>query len=392
MTTILFVINGLGTGGAERSLSEMLDGLESRGLKTVTASLHRRAEGVQDGIVARGYDVRFLPGSRARQIVALRRLIRSIRPDVVHTAIFEANVVGRFASVGTGVPVMTSLTNTSYDPVREQDPNMKAWKLGVVRIIDGWTGRRFTAHFHAITHAVRDAGVKELGIRPDRVTVIPRGRDPERLGHPSAERRLAARKSLGIVAEVPVVVTVGRQEFQKGQWHLLEAAPEVCRRHPGTKILVAGRSGGVSDRLMDVHRRLDLGADVRFLGYREDVPEVLAAADLFVFPSLFEGLGGALIEAMALGLPIVASDIPAIREVVEEGRNALLVPAGDPEQLAHAIDELLSNADRRHAFGAESRRIFEGRFTLDRSMEGMVALFERVAAIGRREAATEVVT
>jgi glycosyltransferase involved in cell wall biosynthesis len=147
--------------------------------------------------------------------------------------------------------------------------------------------------------------------------------------------------------------------------------------------MLAGRRGSVSPRLDAVLRGTGLDGEVRFLGHRDDVPEVLAAADLFVFPSLLEGLGGALIEAMALGLPIVASDLPAVREVVEEGANALLVPPGSPGRLADAMRALIDDPERMVAFGARGREIFEERFTIERSVEQMVGLYERVIAEGR---------
>jgi glycosyltransferase involved in cell wall biosynthesis len=109
---------------------------------------------------------------------------------------------------------------------------------------------------------------------------------------------------------------------------------------------------------------------------------VLAAADLFAFPSLFEGLGGSLIEAMALGLPIVASDLPAVREVLEQGNegNATLVPPGMSEPLAEAIDDLLSDRSKAERHGGRSRRIFEERFTLDRSIDQMAGLYRAMVA------------
>jgi len=130
-----------------------------------------------------------------------------------------------------------------------------------------------------------------------------------------------------------------------------------------------------------------LGSPVELLGHREDVPEILAAADVFAFPSLWEGLGGALIEAMALGLPIVASDVPAIREVVDEGANARLVPPADPPALAEALARLLGDARLRSSYGERSREIFLERFTLERSAEAMLALYQRVVAGDRSLAA-----
>jgi glycosyltransferase involved in cell wall biosynthesis len=310
-------------------------------------------------------------------------LIRSLHPDLVHTAIFEANVSARLAAAGSGIPVVSSLVSTPYEPVRLQDPNVSAWKLRAVRALDAWTSRHLTTAFHAISRTVKGAAVRDLRIDAGRITVIPRGREPERLGRPSNSRRVAARRALDLEGEGPVVVTVGRQEFQKGQWHLLEAMALLRGSRPDVRLVLAGRSGNVSPRLQGVLKRTGLDGDVRLLGHREDVPEVLAAADVFVFPSLFEGLGGALIEAMALGLPIVASDLPAVREVVEEGANALLVPPASPGRLADAMRELLDDPARMKSFGARGREIFEERFTIDRSVEQMVDLYERVVAEGR---------
>jgi glycosyltransferase involved in cell wall biosynthesis len=226
---------------------------------------------------------------------------------------------------------------------------------------------------------VKEAAVADLGIPPERITVIERGRDPERLGRPSPARRARARRAVGLRDGEVLLLNVGRQEFQKGQEHLLEAFAALAERRPRLRLLVAGRKGHATPRLEAAVRRLGLDGAVRFLGHREDVPELLAAADVFVFPSLYEGLGGALIEAMALGLPIVASDLPAIREVVEEGRNAILVPPASPSELAQAIDSLVDDPSRRAAMGARSREIFEERFTLERSVERMVELYRRVA-------------
>ena len=203
------------------------------------------------------------------------------------------------------------------------------------------------------------------------------------MGNPGSERRARARQGLELRANDVVLATLGRQEFQKGQWHLLEAMVPLAAMHPNIRLLVGGRRGNASPMLEQVMRSSSLNGEVRFLGHRDDAPEVLAAADVFVFPSLYEGLGGSLIEAMALGLPIVASDLPAIREVVEADGNALLVPPGSSRELASAVELLIGDEQRRKAMGARSRRIFEERFTLEQSSKRMIELFERVAVRGR---------
>lgn len=351
----------------------------------MVACFTQTVEGVQDTAMSQGLDVRFVRSRRlGGRVRAIRRLIHHAQPDLLHTTIFEADVVGRLAAAGTRVPVLTSLVSTPYDPVRLEDPAVRAWKLRTVKAIDGWTARQLTTHFHAITETVKNEAIGHLRIAPADVTVIERGRDPERLGEPSLDRRARARAALHLNDDKFVLLSVGRQEFQKGQSHLLEAMPALVKHAPETQALIAGRRGNASESLEATSRRMDLNGLARFLGHRSDVPELLAAADLFVFPSLYEGLGGALIEAMALGLPIVASDLPAIREVVEDGANAVLVPAGSPSDLEEAIATIAGDPGRRRRMGERSRQIFLERFTLERSARLMVELFERVASEGRR--------
>jgi glycosyltransferase involved in cell wall biosynthesis len=385
---VLFVINGLGTGGAERSLAELLPRLGASQIDPLVACLFARDEGVEEAVRSSGVEVQILPGNRlAGRVVSLRRLIRSRRPAIVHTAIFESDVAGRMAAIGSEAALVTSLVNTPYDAVRLHDPNLRRLSLRTARWLDGWTARNMTTHFHAVSETVKRAAVDDLRIPPDRITVVPRGRDPERLGVPSPARRLASRRALGWDPDDEVIVTIGRHEFQKGHRYLLEAVGRLRRTRPRLRVIVAGRRGNASADVEAMRRSLDLVDEVRFVGHRDDVPSLLAAADLFVFPSLYEGFGGALIEAMALGLPIVASDVPAIREVVEEGRNSLLVPRGDPDALATGIAELLDQAERREAFGRWSRRRFEERFTLDRVVPPMVELYRSLARRPGRVAA-----
>jgi glycosyltransferase involved in cell wall biosynthesis len=375
---IMFMINGLGTGGAERSLAELLPALVDVGIEPIVCCLYRRPEGVEGSVKEAGHKVIFLRSSTTMgRILEVRRLIRRLRPDLIHTAIFESDVTGRMAACGMRVPVMSSLVNVSDAPERLLDPNVRRWKLRAAHEIDGWTARRLTNHFHAITHAVKDAAVRSLGILPERVTVVERGRDPERLGRPSPERRLRVRRALGIPPGAEVVLALGRQEYQKGHRHLIDAVGQISGR-AGLLVLLAGRQGNLSGDLDRQIRRLRLDGRVRFLGHREDVPDLLAASDMLALPSLYEGLGGVVIEAMGLQVPVVASDLPSLREVTENGACAQLVPAANPEVLAGAIIRLLEDQALRRALGTRGREIFERRFTLERSAERMIALYRSV--------------
>jgi hypothetical protein len=184
---------------------------------------------------------------------------------------------------------------------------------------------------------------------------------------------------MGVPDDAQVVVTVGRQEYQKGHRYLIEAFANVASDHPSALLLITGRQGHATTQLEELIAKLNLDSVVRLLGHRSDVPEVLAASDMFVFPSLYEGLGGALIEALALELPVVASDLPALREVVREGEDAILVPPGDPDALGSAISSLLDDPATMEAYGARSREIFDEEFRAEDATERMVALLAAVA-------------
>ncbi len=383
---VLFVIPSLGSGGgAERSLIESVSGLLDQRLRVSIAQFFRRPheEKDEDELRSRGAHVHDITAMhRPQQIAALRGIINCERPDIVHTTLFDADVVGRVAAWHAASPpprVLTSLVNTSYDKARGRDPRVPWWKLRAVRLADSWTARHLTHHFHAITRAVKDDAVRSLGIPPDRITVIERGRDTARLGEPSLERRARSREALGLDPRAIVVVNVGRQEYQKGQIHLLRAFEQIADGYPDAVLLLAGRRGHESDAIDSEIARSHVRDRIRVLGHRDDLPEVLAASDVFAFPSIYEGLGGAAIEAMALGLPVVASDLPALHEVVENGASALLVPPADPLALATALGRLLGAEGLRQRLGARGREIFRSRFTLDRSQERMVELYKELA-------------
>ena len=314
------------------------------------------------------------------RVRALRRLIDRSRPDVVHSTLIRSDLVARAAVIGRGCRQVTSLVNMTYDAGRLLDPHVNRLGLALFRQVDGISARLVTDRFHAITRAVADSNIQALGLSSERVEVVERGRDTKRLGLPSPARRIAARAMLGVDPMDQVVVHVGRQESQKGLTDLVRAMGQLRREGRSVMLLQAGRSGHDTAAIEAVVTAERLDKYVRFLGHRDDVAEVLAAGDVFAYPSLYEGLGGSVIEAMALGLPIVATRIPALAETVEEGRNACLVPVRDPSALASALGKLLDAEDLRDRWGRRGRQIFEERYTLDRSADRMTAFYERTLA------------
>lgn len=377
---VLHVIDAMGVGGgAEHSLANMLPLLDELDVQSNLACLIERQGGLQERLRTQGYDLEILRGrSLPGRVRALRHKIRAERPDIVHATLHSSCLVTRLACIGMPVRQINSLVNTSYDPVRLRELRIAPWKLAVMRTIDGFTARHLGDRFHAITEAVRDEAVQVLGIDTARITVIPRGRGRPQWDEPVEQLRSKVRADLGIPEGTPVLLNVGRQDAQKGQVDLVRAFSTTLGQHPDALLLIAGREGDATD---DIRQALDdVGnpTSIRFLGHRTDVVELLAAADVFVFPSRYEGLGGALIEAMSVGVPIIATDAPAISEVLGGGKHGMLVPRGDVDTLADAMSSMLADSDQRRIFAERGWSRFVEHFELSHVAERTSQLYRDV--------------
>lgn len=380
------VLLGLGTGGTERSIVDMAPYLLDRGVHLHIACRGKRSVGAGADLEGAGVELTFSdsPGM-VRWVREIRGLLAEGRPDVVHTALFQADLAGRAAAVGSGIPVMTSIVNESYSATRKADPAISPRKLELTRRIEGITARQLTAHTHAVTQSVADSCVAELGLSRESITVIPRGREPVRLGKWSAERRAAARRELGLAAETPMVLAVGRQEFQKGHDTLVRAFAEVLRSRPGAVLVIAGRPGAATAIVDSISEDLDIDAQIIRTGHVDHVADLFCAADVFAFPSRFEGIGGVLLEAMALEAPIVASDIGPIRETVGGDDGAVLVPVDDPHALADGILSVLDVPGLAARLTEHGRSRFEANYSMEYVADAMAELYRDVARSGRRK-------
>lgn len=382
---VAFVINSLGAGGTERSTSLMLPLMRERGVEVVVFTLKREQVGDEERVRDAGIQVTVLTARRmVGRVRQLRSELKRLAPDVVHTAIFDADVVGRLAAIRTGIPVVSSLVNTPYDPERLKDPRVKRWRLAVLRIIDGTTGRHLVTRFHAVSQGVSAANVRALRLRPERVTVVERGRPVDQLGVRSPARRARVRAALGLSDTDFVVLAVGRQEFQKAHVDLVAAVDRVAQDQRGTVLLVAGRPGNASPDIQSALQAHPAAATcTRLLGHRDDVGDLLAAADLFAMPSKYEGTAGAALEAMALQLPVVATQMEGVQGVLEHDRNAVLVPVGDVCALAEAMLGLATDPQRCARLAAQAKSDFDERFGLGRSVDEMIQLYRAAAQSGR---------
>jgi glycosyltransferase involved in cell wall biosynthesis len=374
---VLYLIDSLiAGGGAERSLATLAPHYPPRGMTLDVAYFHERV-GVAGELEAAGArlwpltDARGLPGEARRAA----ELVRRLRPDVVHTTLFEADVAGRVAALGTRLPVVTSLVNTSYGAEQRANPALSAWKVRGAQLLDAVTARRVT-RFHAVSSWVADVMAARLRVPRDHVDVIPRGRDAALLGRRDAARRAAARAGLRLRDDEPLVLAVGRHEYQKGYDVLLTAFARVRRDIPGARLAIAGRPTAETPALLAGADALGLGDRVDLLGIRDDVPELLCAADVFAFASRWEGMPGGVIEAMALEAPIVATGIAPVREVLGDDRCGWTVPVGDAEAMGAALIKAVCDPTAATRAAAARTRFLE-HFTIERVADAMARFYER---------------
>lgn len=377
---LLYVIDSLAPGGAETSLVEMTPGLVASGIELHVLPLGTASD-LAEPIRAAGAVLhqRLSPPGRIGGLRAVMQTARRARPALIHTTLFEADAAGRTAARLLGVRSSTSLVNEYYGTSHAGE--VAPAKLRAVQVVDAVTAH-FASRFHAVSQAVADSVGPKLRIRPGRIEVIPRGRDPRRFPFRDASLRADTRADLGLGTGVPVVLAVGRLEPQKGFGDLLDALPAIAAVHPKAIVLVAGRDGRAAH---DLRARASASPiEVRFLGHRTDMPALLAAADVLAFPSHREGSPGTLIEAMAVGTPIVASDIAPCREVLGGGApTALVTPVGDPRLLGAAISAVLADAAGSGERAAAGRERFDRLYTIESVAARMADFFARAAEPGR---------
>lgn len=195
------------------------------------------------------------------------------------------------------------------------------------------------------------------------------------------------RAALELAEDVPVVLAAARQQYQKGLDVLLAAWPAMLRAVPGAVLLLAGSTGPETPRLRELARAVPDPASVRFLGPRGDLYDLMAAADVFAMPSRWEGLGSAAIEAMGVGVPLVCSDVPALRETVRSQDYAMLVPPERPAELAAALATTLGDPRAAAERVQAARARFLTSFTLHQVTAQMVDFYERSLHRDRGEAA-----
>jgi glycosyltransferase involved in cell wall biosynthesis len=377
---VLHVIDTLHGGGAETSIVETIPMLASRDIETSIVTLFED-DGALDERLSK-LEINRIKLTRHRpqaQIVELRHLIRTQRPDIIHTSLMYANLLGRVAAWNIPAAVVTSWVSCDYGPEHRATSPYGSIGVRSAHLVDLLTARS-TDHFHAISEHVACVMGQRLRIPRKRIHVIYRGRDSVRLGTFTRDRRLTVRATLSIADDVPVVLSAARLDREKGVDTTCAAFRLLRERIPNAVLLVAGRPGNVSP---DVEATVQRTPGIRLLGHRTDVPDLMCAADVLAFPSRREGLGGTLLEAMALRLAIVASNVGAIPEAIGDV-GWPLVPPGNVPALADGLASVLLDDHANEGKKVAGERRFQAVFTAEAAAARMAGLYHSAVDAGKR--------
>jgi glycosyltransferase involved in cell wall biosynthesis len=320
----------------------------------------------------RFFPVPFRKGIDLRLVSEIARILRDNAIDILHTHGGVAGVFGRWAAGGGRTPVIVhTLHGIHY--LHYRNPFSKYFSI----LQERYFSRRTNAVVF-VSGADFESGRKWRLARPEKMRLIRNGVDIGGLLHPGIPASGVDEIRFRLKLASPVVGTVARLHRQKGIVYLLEAAQEIHRQRPEAKIVVVG-GGPLENTLRRKAGRSGLGRNLLLLGERADARELLFLFDIFVLPSLWEGLPLALIEAATLGKPIVATDIDGVREIVSEGETGLLVPPKNPDRLAAAILRLLNDPELSARLGQNARSAIPARFSLSRMVEEIGQLYLELA-------------
>jgi glycosyltransferase involved in cell wall biosynthesis len=310
--------------------------------------------------------------SAFRLIRHLTQLLRDRKIDVLHTHKYKDGVLGTIAAKRAGVRHLVRTMHGMAEP-------MVGWnrlKSRLYHALDRWMLRRSADLIIAVSRRMAEE-LRESGFRPTMVTCIHNGLDVSQVR--AARTREEVRRELGIGSDVLLIGTAGRLSPVKGQAGLLRAAARILETDQA-RFLIVGE-GPLGSQLLSLAQALSIDHACHFIGPRSDVFDFMAAMDIFVLPSLSEGIPMALLEAMTLGTPVVAASVGGIPEVIQHRVNGLLVPAGDDQALADACVELARDPGWAHTLGAAASRTIAEGFSHDRSGEALLFAYRGIALV-----------
>jgi glycosyltransferase involved in cell wall biosynthesis len=305
------------------------------------------------------------PFSIVKGFFQIYRLIKEKRFDIVHSHTSVGGLIGRVAGKLAGVPVVIWSIH-GFASHEGQNRFKKYIFLLIEKVLD-----KFTDHYVAVSEALKKEGIQNRILTSNKVTVIHNG--IELRNYNKNFNVIQKKKELGIEMSRTIIGTVTRFEPQKAIHDFLVAVSYVKKIYPDIKVVIAG-DGPLRREIEKLINDLKLNDNITLLGWRNDVPEILAVLDIFCQSSLWEGCPMVLLEAMAVGKPIIATNVGGVKEIVEDDNTGILVPPADPKAMADAIVKLINNKEKAIEMGMSGRRRVESFFNMD----SMLAQYEKL--------------
>ncbi len=357
---VALCITELNPGGAERAFVQLALGM-SRADWTPSVYCIGPRGALAEELEREGVPVACYGASGVRHLPrVLRRLttdLRAFRPAILQTWLYHANLAGRIAGHRAGVPIVVSGIRVAERRSR--------WRLRFDRWTSGWVNRHV-----CVSQAVADFSIREGGLPADRVVVIPNGVDVERFSTAPP----VGPESLGVPPQSPTVLFAGRLDPQKDPLLFVEMAARVARLRPEARFLIAG-DGPLRSAVARQVEMQGLTETVRLLGRRADVASLMRSAACLALCSRWEGMPNVVLEAMAAGIPVVATDVEGVRELVLPNQTGLIVPPNNVEELTAAVLLVLSDPESATALGRCAQDIACERFTWFRFISSHVDLY-----------------
>ena len=341
---VVHLVEELTIGGLEKILTTIVLNLNK---KKYNVSVWCLREGgfFADKLVKEGIDVKILHISTSRNplsIYKLYRLLKSHKFDIIHTHAYSAGTIGRMSAFFAGVPVIISHNHNIYDYYNKYHHLVERF---LSYITDG---------IICVSDMIKKFANETQGIDTKKLVTIYNG--IENIRSVSGKETSSLRKELGIPRNHTVMGTVAQFSEKKGLAYLIKSASILLEHRKDVNFLLVG-DGTIMGDLKQLCHNLKIGENVIFTGERSDIPEMLSLIDIFVLPSIREGLPLAILEAMACGKAVIATNVGGVPEVVKNGISGILVPPKDPEALHCAMNELLGNRGKLKKMGYNGKRV-----------------------------------
>jgi glycosyltransferase involved in cell wall biosynthesis len=381
---VVHLIETLGPGGAERLLYTNLKHFDPERVRSTVVTVYPYNTHWVEPITELGVPVVSLECHSTRDIPKgvsrLRTWLRTNQPDLVHSHLWAANIIGRIAGRLTGIPVVSSVHNPDHEPQAWSDgADVSLIKRYIVKGLDRWSANLGSTRMVAVSDYVRKSAGRDLHYPLQSIDLVYNPFDVDLMKAPVKDRAELLRE-LGLPDESLVLLNVARVSPQKGLLYAVRALPAILRQYPQTHLLSVGATTDPrwTAELKREAEALGVADNFHMLGAQANVVDFLRACDIFVFPSLYEGLGIALIEAMAAGCVCVATNTGPIPEVVQDGKDGVLVPAANAEALARAICDLWGDPARRSQLGTAAKQTAFSKFQPKEQAERLTRVYESV--------------